>query len=344
MDSSDVLFAGKGPGTISWYRAGSPAFHLGCDWVGLSGRPPNHTVVTGLKRGEQYKVDLSQYKIVILQQVAGLEWQREIVRLKRAGAKVFYEIDDHIQTIRKMAHHRAREYFSKKTVLEHELCMRVCDGLIVSTPYLARRYRKFNAKVYVCQNFIETDRYKNLRVPQRRTVNIGLAVGEGHAQSAEKWLPAVNTVLDKYPNARFLSIGLPIADLLRRPEAISLPYTSIENFPAALCNFDIAIAPAQENNFFRAKSDLRFLEAGAVGIPCVAHPLVYGDSIQHKDTGILAESEEEVAKALDCLVKYEDWRLGIGENARQYVYSHRSTEPGVRQWEEIFAGVADGKI
>ena len=53
--------------------------------------------------------------------------------------------------------------------------------------------------------------------------------------------------------------------------------------------FDIAIAPSAENNLFRGKSDLRWLEASALGIPLVAHPDVYPE-IEDGVTGVHART------------------------------------------------------
>jgi hypothetical protein len=37
--------------------------------------------------------------------------------------------------------------------------MKACDAMIVSTPWLAKRYRKFNSRIFVCKNGIDTKRY-----------------------------------------------------------------------------------------------------------------------------------------------------------------------------------------
>ena len=42
-----------------------------------------------------------------------------------------------------------------------------------------------------------------------------------------------------------------------------------------MSTFDVALAPSGNNNLFRGKSDLRWLEASALGIPVVGDPAVY---------------------------------------------------------------------
>ena len=343
LSSEDVLFVSKGPGVVPWYRCGQVSFHLGCDWVGVTGTPPNLYFETSLKRGGHSPVAFGDYKIVILQQVAGLAWFNEITNLRKAGIKVIYEVDDYLHGVAKLPHHRSRTAYTKDKVIQHELCMRACDAMIVSTEWLARRYRKFNANTYVCRNSVDAPRYAQFKRPERQTINIGWAGGEGHLDSMRKWIPAVEAILDTFAQTRFLSMGLPVADLLKRPkQAVSLPFISIENFPAALTNFDIALAPAGRQSFFAAKSDLRFLETGALGIPIIADPFVYSD-IEDGVTGVLADNPEDVQKALVDLINNPDKARRIGRQAQTYIQQHRSIETGIEQWERVFIEVGLGK-
>lgn len=341
LRSEDVLFAGKGTGVVPWYRTGMPALHLGCDWVGFDNAPPDLRAVTSIKRGGHGHVNLSDYKIVVLQQPKGRMWFREIKRLQKLGIKVIYEVDDYLHGVRKVKGHRSAKKFNAKAMPDFELCMRACDAMIVSTPWLAKAYSRFNERIYVCRNSIEGKRYAQYELPERQSINIGWAGGEGHQQSVKAWLPAIERILNDYPRARFLSMGLPVADLLKRPtQAASLPFISIENFAPALTNFDIAIAPAGRGDFFKAKSDLRFLETGGLGIPLVADPMVYGEIID-SETGFYASDADQAEKALRALLDDAELRAHIGREARQYVLSHRSIEKGVEQWEKVFPMVWD---
>lgn len=338
LTSADVLFVSRGNTVVAWYRMGMPSLHLGCDWIGVVGHPPDLALASSLKRGGTLAIpDFSDYKIIVLQQVSGREWLHEIIRLKAKGIRVYYEVDDYLHSVRKIKGHAGARGFSKKQLANFEMCMRACTGMIVSTDWLASRYRKFNSNIFVCRNSIERGRYESLSLPKRDTVNIGWAGGEGHQESSLQWMPAVREVAANHENVRFVSIGLPLAGQLGiEGRSLAIPFVAIEQFPAALCNFDIAIAPAMTNNFFAAKSDLRFLECGALGIPCVAHPFVYGASIDDTVTGLLSEKTPDVIEDLEDLVSDPDLREMISKNARDYVLGQRSIETGVEQWELVF--------
>jgi len=341
LTSEDVLFVGRGTGVVAWYRTGAPSLHIGCDWVAFDGPPPHGRMVASLKRGGHTLPNFDDYKIIVLQQPAGLPWLHEIRRLQRNGTKVIYEVDDYLHGVHKIKSHKSKYAFSKKAMADFEKCMRVCDAMICSTDWLAKKYRAFNDHVYVCKNFIEGHRYQNFQLPERKTLNIGWAGGEGHLEVVSAWLPAIANVLDGYPQTRFVSMGLDIASLLKRPkQCATLPFVSLENFPAALCNFDIAIAPAGRGGFYAAKSDLRYLETGALGIPLVADPFVYKD-IEDGANGLLAEDEESAEQCLRQLIELPDSRRAIGRTAREHVLNHRNINGSIEQWEQVFVSVWD---
>ena len=63
--------------------------------------------------------------------------------------------------------------------------------------------------------------------------------------------------------------------------------------------FDIAIAPSSESNLFKGKSDLRWLEASALGVPLVAHPDVYPE-IEDGVTGVHARDARRRSRRRCC--------------------------------------------
>ena len=75
---------------------------------------------------------------------------------------------------------------------------------------------------------------------------------------------------------RFVSVGQPFArDLeprVRRRARLTVPFSTFETYPASMTLFDVALAPAGRTNFYRGKSDLRWLEASALGMPLIADP------------------------------------------------------------------------
>ena len=72
---------------------------------------------------------------------------------------VLYEIDDYVQAARKSKTHELADKFGAERVKDLEMGMRVADGMICSTAWLARRYRSFNPHTWECRNGIDLNRY-----------------------------------------------------------------------------------------------------------------------------------------------------------------------------------------
>jgi glycosyltransferase involved in cell wall biosynthesis len=338
--AANVLFVGLDMTPLCWYRCALPARALGADWIGVSGEPPNLVKHTGeLQREVTGVADFSSYDVVVLQQPRGTAWLRTIRDLQDAGVTVLYEVDDYLHGVRKAKHHAFASVFDRKLLAAAELTMRACDGLICSTEYIAKRYRAFNPNAWVCQNGLDCGRYALTR-RERDTVTIGWAGGTAHWPALEPWLRQLGGVMDARPHTRFMSVGVPshaapFAERFGAERAVGLPWAPLESYPAAMSSFDIALAPATNSGFFRGKSDLRWLEASALGIPLVADPVLYS-SIEDGITGLHAATPTAAREAIMALIDDPQLRSRIGGAARDFVRKHRSSAAVAPQWTAAF--------
>jgi glycosyltransferase involved in cell wall biosynthesis len=334
-----TIFVGYGPDMISYYRCFLPAVALGVDYAAWVSdiKVSDINLVTGLGAQPPKLEDLFDYEVVVVQQARGVLWLNLIRELQGAGVTVLYEIDDYVHAARKNKSHELSGQFGAERLRQMELGMRGADGIICSTAYIARRYRAFNPRTWECRNGIDLKRYGWPR-PERSGVTIGWAGGVGHKASLARWESAIRNVLRARPEARFVSVGHRAADLFVDEFGVgrvkALPTAGIEVYPASMTLFDVSIAPSAENNQFRGKSDLRWLEASAVGIPLVAHPDVYPD-IEDGETGVHASTPDEVEAALLRLIDDTAERERIGATAHAYVSEHRRIEVAAGSWRDV---------
>lgn len=340
MNPRKVLFVGQGRSAICYYRCTLPAMFMGADWCGIAGEPPHIGFLTGLVDGQTKFPAMDSYDVVVLQSPRGKGWLKIIRDLQERGVKVIFEIDDYVHAIRKMKDHDFAEGFQRDGLKALELNMRVCDAMICSTDYIARRYREFNPHTYVCRNCLDLGRYALTR-PERPTVNIGWAGATGHKEAVRPWLVEVGKTMAEREATAFVSVGYPYADYLKPhfgPRAISIPWTLVDIYPSAMTMFDIALAPAGKGNFFKGKSDLRWLEAGALGVPIIADPVVY-PAIEHGVDGFHAETPERCHELLLELIDNPTLRLEVGAAAKEYVLDERDMRVGVKAWEGVLEEV-----
>lgn len=344
LDMTRVCFIGLDCSVPCYYRVMLPAMELGADWCGVIGYPPHIQWVTGGVKGESQLPDLiDDYDVVVVQQPQGDSWEATIKAIQGAGAKVVFEIDDYVHGIKERKdHHHAKSYDQRALVL-YERCMRACDALICSTEYIAQRYKKFNPNVYVCRNGLDLARYK-LGKPKRDTVNIGWAGSTGHQKSMMPWLNYVGAVMDQKPEVNFISIGMPFATALQKQfgeRALAIPWAAIEQYPAAMTMFDIALAPGGTGSWYKGKSDLRWLEAAALGIPMIARPSIYPE-IEDGVTGFFATAPTELVEPLMGLIGDKTLREKVGAAAKEYVTEHRRIEVTAQDWRRALESIHAG--
>jgi glycosyltransferase involved in cell wall biosynthesis len=344
--SPRTLFIGRGNGAVAWYRCALPAMVLGADWVGVAGDPPQLKFLTGVTAEQPSWERSFDYDVVVVQLAQGKAWLKAIRELQAAGVTVLYEVDDWFRAVRKLSGHAFKDHFDREAIEAFELCMRVCDGVICSTPWLADHYKSLNPRTFVCRNGIDLGRYALTR-PGRSTVAIGWAGATGHVEAMRPWLPEVAAVMRELPATRFISIGEPFARDLE-PEfgaqrCMPVPFAPFDVYPAAMTLFDVALAPAGRGNFYRGKSDLRWLEASALRIPLIADPAVY-PSIEHGVTGFHAESPQAMGELLRELVADADLRTRVGAAAYEYVIEHRTAQATGHDWAAVLAEVAPGQV
>jgi glycosyltransferase involved in cell wall biosynthesis len=342
-----TLFLTTRQNAVTWYRVALPASYLGADWAAVDGEPPAALrPVTGNVGAPLTFEALAGYDAIVLQQPEGPAWLRLVRALRERGVVVLYETDDDMHSVRKRRDHDFAGLYGKDRVRQLELVMRACDGVLASTEFLARRSRALNPTVWVCRNGLDLRRYALTR-PEHEGVVIGWAGATGHTEAFRPWLHALAEVMAARPEVRFVSIGqpfaAPLAERFGEERALSIPFTYLESYPAAMCQFDVALAPAGRSNFFRAKSDLRWLEASALGIAVIADPVVYPE-IEPGVTGLHAATGPEAREAMLALVDDAAQRERIGAAARAYVRAHRDMAVMARDWERALVEATAGSV
>jgi glycosyltransferase involved in cell wall biosynthesis len=138
-------------------------------------------------------------------------------------------------------------------------------------------------------------------------------------------------LFEKYPNFRLLIVG-PLdtesklnayADRIKH-----LPYVPREEHFKNISRVDINLLPLEIGNpFCEAKSELKFFEAGILGVPTVASATrPYREAIEDGVDGFAATTAEEWTEKLSRLTEDADLRQAMGERARQKSLAKYTTQ------------------
>jgi glycosyltransferase involved in cell wall biosynthesis len=235
--------------------------------------------------------------------------------------------------------------------------MALCDGVIVSTPELCEEAQKVNPRACYILNSIDLtvrnwrDRYEPRLDGGRRTI-IGWATGVRPAKDAQVIGRALRDVLWGRSDVGFAIAGdyeqsEEFIRALRLPEGqvCILPPAPFVEYPQLVSLFDIGIAPIQETQFNRCKSELKLLEYGAWGIPAVASDAApyqrfaaNAPSARQDGPGgvLLARAEKHWRKNLQRLVDDPGLRSEVGAMARAAVWKHYNMADRVEDYLQAF--------
>jgi len=106
-----------------------------------------------------------------------------------------------------------------------------------------------------------------------------------------------------------------------------------------MARMDIVLAPLEAGNVFcRAKSEIKFVEAGALGLPVAASDIdPYRDAISNGLDGFLASGEREWTQALSTLIQDPQLRITVGEAARQAILKSYSPQARTADLSNLLA-------
>ena len=206
---------------------------------------------------------------------------------------------------------------------DDQFAFRGVHAVQTSTPALAEILRTRNPEVAVFPNMIRAlPDVRNFLDPNVLTVFFGALNRE------PDWaplMPALNAVAEKAgERLRFCVVhDRGFFDALRTPHKMFTPTCDYDAYMALLGRCEIAFMPLADTPFNRAKSDLKFIEAGACRVAALASRVVYADSIEEGRTGLLFGSADELRERLLRLVAMPELARGLGNAARSYVAGER---------------------
>jgi glycosyltransferase involved in cell wall biosynthesis len=100
--------------------------------------------------------------------------------------------------------------------------------------------------------------------------------------------------------------------------------------------WDFAIAPLEDDPFTLCKSDLKYLDYGALAIPAVFSDVrPYRETVRNRETGLLVPNEPDAwAAALAEMAGDAALRSRLATAARDEVYATRMLATNARRWPE----------
>ena len=309
--------------------------------------------------GEERSID--DYDVFVFQLVSVPLYMEKMKYIKSQGKIVVHEVDDDYFNL--PADNPAWYAFHPKYKIEakeggkvyqpvqyadnvntrmenfREAC-RISDWMQVSTPELAELYRGMCGGCVVLQNSVDNTLYDaglprfNIRTPV-----IGWCGTRTH-------LDDLRNVWGCFPeNTPQVFAGFPeIKKLLFKDNVPSnveiLNEYTLEELVDIISKMDIGIVPLTQNTFNDGKSDLKGVEYGASGIPCVASDVApYRRWIRHGENGFLVKNNKTKfwIRYLRELVNDRELRIKMGAEAKKDAMK-RDISIYVDEWINFYYG------
>jgi O-antigen biosynthesis protein len=204
-----------------------------------------------------------------------------------------------------------------------------CDRLVVTTDYLANAYQHLISDIKVVPNCLEQAVWLPLHSRKRTAEKprIGWAGGVTHQDDLLLLQEIIEQTRDE---ADWVFMGM-CPDELRPLLSEFHGIVSMDEYPAYLAslNLDIAVAPLADIPFNRAKSNLRLLEYGILGIPVVCTDI---DPYRDSPACCVTNTTESWVAALRERIHDPDAREREGITMRRWVQQKYLLENNLDEW------------
>jgi glycosyltransferase involved in cell wall biosynthesis len=313
-DSNRYVNFNAGNDGCAIYRRGFVSNH-----IVMSG----HGDVVNLTKMVMEKGFYHNVKTISLQRQAAPHQKQFMEYLKSIqpefGFKLIYEVDDVVFREEIPDHNASKFGFDSDEVRQNCIDMiNMVDEVTVTCQYMKDLYieKTGQQKVTVVPNFMphwwtghQYDYRKicdNLEKNKKRPRVVYAGSGahfdvKNNAGGQDDFTHVLKFIIDNRQKYQFVFIGAyppPLHPFIQSKEIEFHPWVNLLNYPNFLAslNAQLFIAPLMDIPFNRSKSDIKFMEAAQLGIPCICQDMVTYSSapefLRFKTADELAEKVE----------------------------------------------------
>ena len=268
------------------------------------------------------------------QQLEFVKWLRKVA--DKRNFRLIYEIDDICFSEDIPDYNKYKTSFEDPNIRKSaQEMMSICDEITVTCPFMRDYYRDKtgNQNVTVLPNFMPKfwlghfaninrtmESYdKNKRKPRILYAGSGAHFDTEQRVKFKDDFYHVNEVIrktvDKYQWVFLGAHSLLIRDLVQSGKVEFHPWKTLYNYGQGLydLNVNMVVAPLQDNNFNKAKSDLKYIEASALGLPIACQ-----DLCTYEKAPIKFKTGDEMIAQIETTLQDRKRYKSLCRKARQY--------------------------
>jgi len=265
------------------------------------------------------------------------------------GVHMIYDLDDNVWHM--PAYNPAKDaFYANQEGLRN--CVEWADVVTVSTPFLQKHAKrelgdlrnvatKKPIPVIVIENYADLRLFKESNITRDRDmVRIGWGGSNTHAGDVAPVWNMLPELVEMFPQVEMEFVGMPPpARLYGHPRVRMRQWCHVSEFwnRLATWDWDIFIAPLENNKFNKAKSAIKMIEAGSMGRPCLATHIdnyaAFGDKVPELKW-LLCGAEFQWVTKLKELIENASLRKELGEAMRYNVQKNYNIQNEIWRWDE----------
>ncbi len=274
---------------------------------------------------------------------------------KQTNNKIMYEVDDVVFIEDIPLYNRNRDAFQSKEIQDAiKDMLSMMDEITVTCDYFKDLMieKTGNKKVTVVPNYLMKwwfDRYYNLGdlvkkyEKNKKKPVIAIFASGTHVDVANRtnhqddFAPTVKHIIrtrQSYEWHFYGSYPFAVREYIQNGQMKFVPWVDLPKFPEAMANSgaQLTFASLQDNNFNRCKSNIKLIEAGALGIPCVCPDMpTYKDAILKYKTG------DEFIDVIQTALKNQTVYADLCKKSRAYADNFwLDDEPNLMKYYEAY--------
>jgi len=325
-------------GGVGWYRLINGWEDLGANVIKSEYRLEGANSIKELKeKGE----------VLITKLMDGEEVVRQLLVLREVtNSRLVLDLDDDPFNIN--VGHPNYEHFKERQEL-YKYFIKEADHIICSTQLIADTVKPYNNKISIIPNSINRKIWKNIKKTRKKDkkIRIGWFGSGSHITDLPMTMEFMSEILEKYPQVEFHLAGI-VTEKIGKDRVIHhIGTEGYQEYPQFIAdmNIDIAIAPLENNQFNRCKSNIKWLEHSMLKIPMVLSDVApYSKSVDNYKTGFLAKNKNQWIKYLSWLIENKEKRKEIGNRAYEEVLKNWTLEKQLHKYEEVIERVRKKNI
>ncbi len=339
VGSGDILFVSSGVGDSARYRSEHQAEEL-----------THHGFRCGITVQDNPFLAryANRFQIFIFQKtIYSKSVARLIEKIKAQNKEVVFEADD---LVFDSGYVKQMDFFSKLNALERKqyetgvgieiLKDPYVKTCVTTTNFLKRKLESYGKQVFLSKNKLsdgDTEQARKIlesKSSQSRSKEIRIGYFSGtasHDKDFETIKKPLVEILKKYSQVQLHLFGLlKISDIYDNfgVRVKKHPFASRERHFVNVASVDINIAPLEVGNpFCEAKSELKFFEAGILGVPTIAAATqTFQEAIDDGVDGFVAGHTKEWKEKLEKLILDQELRKNMGRKAREKTLREYTTK------------------